>query len=125
MYFKVASIAVLGIFLSGCSATTKPEPKKQNIKVIEEIDNSTTTIAPEAKVVNVKKHNSTLSKKEQKYKLKPEPFSLESKENDPELLGPQTTIDRGLEDKEDSANIEENKIKDEKASTNDEKKEAL
>jgi hypothetical protein len=33
---------------------------------------------------------------EEHYSLKPEPYSLESNENDPELLGPQSTIKRSL-----------------------------
>ena len=125
MYFKVASIAFLGIFLSGCSATAKPEPKKQNIKVVEEIDNSPTTISPVPTAVIEEKDNTVTSKKEQKYKLKPEPFSLESNEDDPELLGPQTTIDRGLGNKEDSTEEINSKSKEDKLPSADNKKEAL
>ena len=125
MYFKVASIAFLGVFLSGCSATAKPEPKKQNIKVVEEIDNSPTTISPVQTDVVKKKVKAAPSKKEQKYKLKPEPFSLESNEDDPELLGPQTTIDRGLSNKEDSTEDTNSKSKEKKLPSTDNKKETL
>lgn len=34
---------------------------------------------------------------ESNYKLKPEPYSLDSKQHDPELLGPQSTLKRPLE----------------------------
>ena len=36
------------------------------------------------------------SRLEEHYSLKPEPYSLESNEHDPELLGPQSTIKRSL-----------------------------
>ncbi len=34
---------------------------------------------------------------ESNYQLKPEPYSLDSNEHDPELLGPQSTLQRPLE----------------------------
>ncbi len=36
---------------------------------------------------------------ESHYSLKPEPYSLESGEKDPELLGPQSTLKKELEDR--------------------------
>ncbi len=128
MYFKVASVLFLSVFFSGCSMFSNPKPKKPAVKVVEEIDNNvSTTMAPKpvVSVEKVKKPITTLSKEEKKYKLKPEPFSLESNENDPELLGPQTTIDRGLNDTKESNNDTKNKVKDAKSVTTDEKKEAL
>ncbi len=126
MYFKVASILFLSVFLSGCSMFSHPKPKKPVVKVVEEVDNNVTTVAPKQSVVeDVKKPVNTLSKEEKKYKLKPEPFSLESNENDPELLGPQTTIDRGLNDAQESNSDTVNQVKDKKPVTTDEKKEAL
>jgi hypothetical protein len=35
---------------------------------------------------------------ERNYSLKPEPYSLDSNENDPELLGPQSTLEKPLSD---------------------------
>ena len=89
MYFKVASIIAVSLFFSGCSLFSSPNPpKKPDVKVVEEInatieDNNITDYTEPRTV-------------EEKYNLKPEPFSLKSNEDDPELLGPQTTIDRGL-----------------------------
>jgi len=93
MYFKVVAIAFLSIFLSGCSFFSSPKPnKKPDVKVVEEIENNTT----EANITVAE--NTTAKTIDEKYGLKPEPFSLESHEEDPELLGPQTTLDRDLVD---------------------------
>lgn len=138
MYFKVASIAVAGIFLSGCSATSNPEPKKPDVKVVEVVENNVTTVAPEPVV----EHDNTphVSSEEKKYKLKPEPFSLESNEDDPELLGPQSTIDRSLDSSNKPApsekkskkavaskanKVKEDAAKEENLPSGDNKKEAL
>jgi len=99
MYFKVAIFAILSLFLSGCAITSAPEPKKPDVKVVEEVDNAselnttdTVTTIDEVPVEESKKEPT----EEKKYKLKPEPFSLNSDEEDPELLGPQTTLHRDL-----------------------------
>ena len=93
MYFKVASVLLLSLFLSGCSMFSDPKPKKPDVKVVEEIENNVTADSNASVAVESSKPARTV---EEKYKLKPEPFSLKSNEDDPELLGPQTTIDRGL-----------------------------
>ena len=90
MYFKVALLFIFSIIISGCSFINKPTPKNSIVEnnVTEQIeDNSTIIVVPKSKVIATKKN---------KYNLKPEPFSLESNEDDPELLGPQTTLDNGL-----------------------------
>ena len=94
MYFKVALIFVLGIFFSGCSFTNTPKPKEPKLE-----NNITTIIDDNSTIIPIKK-NKIIEKKENRYNLKPEPFSLENNENDPELLGPQSTLDRGLEEDE-------------------------
>jgi hypothetical protein len=114
MYFKVALI-ISGILLfSGCSnpfSSAKPKNPKANsknlgVKVVEEVSASDTkeqitTLKEDS--VKESSHRPPKPKKI-KHKLKPEPFSLESKEEDPELLGPQTTLNTPLarndEDKE-------------------------
>ena len=137
MYFKVASIVVVGIFLSGCSVTSNPEPKKPDVKVVEVIENNVTTVAPDPVVEHVR--TPSASSAEKKYKLKPEPFSLESNEDDPELLGPQSTIDRDTDKPQTvekkskkalSRKVKEEKdkftkAKDENLPSEDNKKEAL
>ncbi len=112
MYFKVASVVIVSLFLSGCSLFSKPKPpKKPEIEVVEEInatiENNSVKSTGYSKPKRVK----------EKYNLKPEPFSLKSNEEDPELLGPQTTIDRGLvkKDKPKSEEIED-KLKEKKDS---------
>ena len=100
MYVKVASIAAVLLF-TGCSFTSKPKPPKvpehnNSVQVVEEIN---VTQESQAVVVNEKPK----VPKKDKYNLKPEPFSLKSNENDPELLGPQTTIDSGLVKKEEKS----------------------
>ena len=119
MYFKVAGIAVAGIFLSGCTPISKPEPKKPEVKVVELVENNVANEVP-ANAVEVKEKAKVpeRTKEEKKYKLKPEPFSLESNEDDPELLGPQSTIDRDTDKPETvekkSKKAVSRKVKDEK-----------
>ena len=104
MYFKVALLTLIALIVSGCSAANSPKPKannqaEENITVVEEIaptpekETSTEIIIPvkESKVVEKS------SKARDKYNLKPEPFSLDSNEDDPELLGPQTTLSNAKE----------------------------
>jgi len=87
----------------------KPKPKvKAKPKPKAKVETKTTTKAKEVKKEVVKKAKETKKKKPTKYipkkkttkpknsVLKPEPFSLESNEEDPELLGPQSTINRPL-----------------------------
>jgi hypothetical protein len=87
MYFKVALLFLFGIIISGCSFTNKPTPKPQvveNNATQQPIEDNTT-------IIPIEKPKKVLKKRD-KYNLKPEPFSLESNENDPELLGPQSTL---------------------------------
>ena len=102
MYFKVASVLFLSVFLSGCSMFSDPKPKKPDIKVVEEVENNVTAES------NTSTYDTqSLRTVEEKYKLKPEPFSLKSNENDPELLGPQTTIDRSPSSAEEPTPVKE------------------
>lgn len=101
MYVKVASIISIALLFTGCSFTSNPKPPKaiehnSSVQVVEEINvtQENNAVVVEEKPKKIKKN---------KYNLKPEPFSLESNENDPELLGPQTTIDSGLVKKEESS----------------------
>ncbi len=116
MYFKVALVVTSLFLMSGCSNPFGPKPKapKKNlgIEVVEEvpavISESNTTISPVEEAPVIKK------KKKTKPYLKPEPFSLESQESDPELLGPQTTLDTPLtraNDDTELENLESNKTK--------------
>ena len=79
-----------------------PKPKNPDVKVVEEVENNVTaesnTSAYDTQEVRTV---------EEKYKLKPEPFSLKSNEEDPELLGPQTTIDRSLNTVDEPAPIKD------------------
>jgi len=114
MYFKVAIVSFLALFLSGCSffSKPKPKPKQPDIKVVETVDNNTTNVQPNKVMVEES------PAVEKKYKLKPEPFSLNSNEQDPELLGPQTTLNRELPtgEKKDSVDKIKNKITNKKDS---------
>ncbi len=76
---KYISVAVLSIFISGCApkvkmptANTEDTQPKQ-----EEHYKPTASFNPDV---------------DSRYKLKPEPYSLASKQKDPELLGPQSTL---------------------------------
>jgi len=117
MYFKVALIASTIVLFSGCSNPFGPKPsnpkanKKLGVEVVEEVsanENSTTTSSVKresVKKVKSSTHKATTihkNKKPIKAELKPEPFSLESNEEDPELLGPQSTIDKPLSRDEES-----------------------
>jgi len=129
MRLKVIGSIALSIFISGCSWTSTPKPstpKKPDIKVVQEVpaeQNTTVTTVEPTEIKETTKN---------RYNLKPEPFSLESNEDDPELLGPQTTIDRGLKKEEENpdANIKVKKDKvvkkeEKESSTNENKQEAL
>ena len=77
-------------------------------KVVKKENNTTAKVAKMSKITkkkksiqnnsNVKKVNTVKSKtihkihKSKPKKLKPEPFSIKSHKEDPELLGPQTTL---------------------------------
>ncbi len=107
MYIRVIIFALFALFISGCSIFSKPKPVKKTLPDVNITkDINTTVIVPikeDKIVVKDKKYN--------KYNLKPEPFSLESNEDDPELLGPQTTLNRGLDEIEPSKPKEDKKIK--------------
>jgi spore germination protein YaaH len=83
---------------------TREVTKKRATKVAEVKKKTASTVkakakAEKAKVKNVVKKSSSTPVRERKKKkttLKPEPFSLESHQNDPELLGPQSTLDEPL-----------------------------
>ena len=114
MYLKVAQIAVISLLFSACSNPFSPSPKKPNgknlgVEVVEEVSEeggATTPVEVEASVAEPKKKKKIKKKGTDKYGLKPEPFSIESNEEDPELLGPQTTLPAPLSKKD---QIEANK----------------
>ena len=106
MYFKVALISFSIIVFSGCSSFFSTNPKtpgsngkKLGIKVVEVIDEAPAVISKDSNESITTIEDSPIKEKKVKNKkpyLKPEPFSLESHEDDPELLGPQSTIDTPL-----------------------------
>ncbi len=107
MYFKVAFVTISIFLISGCSVNPfsakpkKPDTNKLGVKVVEEIETDNTTPLSSVKnstITPIKKSPIIKHSKKNKTKpyLKPEPFSLESDESDPELLGPQTTLDSPL-----------------------------
>jgi len=97
MYTKVAAIVVGTLFISGCVSQNQLEPTKGKAEIGTEVGTS----APEANSTvipldaSVQVEETKPSKKTPPH-LKPEPFSLESDESDPELLGPQTTLSEPL-----------------------------
>jgi len=100
MYLKVALFFTLALLLSGCNGFFSPKPKQPNE------NNKTLVIEQNVTFTPIEDNNITDEPKPKtdKYDLKPEPFSLKSNEEDPELLGPQTTLDRDLlkKDKDDN-----------------------
>ena len=103
MYKKIIMIAILAIFVTGCSnpfSSVKPkEPsKKLPVKVVESIEpqkiytpTSQQSITIEDDTIKTKDY-SKKTKSKPKSKFKPEPFSVESNQEDPELLGGQGTL---------------------------------
>ncbi len=97
MYLKVALVTSISLLFIGCSVTSQPKPKDQNK------DGNLTVIVPtvaeetseESRVTPIKKDKVVV--RDKKYNLKPEPFSLEGNEDDPELLGPQSTLDKNVD----------------------------
>jgi len=124
MYFKVAVIAGVIVLFTGCSNPLGPKPSKPEtsasaesklgVRVVEEVNETSSSVNKERvkKVKNstVKEHKTKSSTKTKaKPVLKPEPFSLESNEEDPELLGPQSTLGNPLardEEREESNTTE-------------------
>ena len=72
-------ISIIAIIMTGCM------PKVQ----MPDINNTKVEEAPKPKFGPTRTFNPNI---DEKYKLKPEPYSLASKEKDPELLGPQSTL---------------------------------
>ena len=102
MYFKVAIIVSTIVLFSGCSNpfTLKPKNPKANsklgVKVVEEVSESDGSLSEEH-IRTLEDDQVKVNKpKASKPNLKPEPFSLESNEEDPELLGPQSTLGKPL-----------------------------
>jgi len=118
MYFKVALLITATILISGCSnpfskAKPKNPKKKPPVEVVEEIEQTPNVIqeADAAIVQQGYENKKTVI-------IKPEPFSIESDEEDPELLGPQSTIkdklkevDKKLEEKNKEENLDNAKNK--------------
>lgn len=99
MYAKVVLSAIAIIGMSGC--VTQQElnapAKKEVAQKVQEVEDATVVesiseVSPLGKDSIVHESGS----KKRARKLKPEPFSLKSNQKDPELLGPQTTMDRPL-----------------------------
>jgi len=88
-YLKYCGYGLLVIGLtSGCVRRVRHIPIEQAAPVTHK--NKTTQSGTKAV------HHGTLydtTRTEHKYKLKPEPYSIGSKEKDPELLGPERTIE--------------------------------
>jgi len=93
MYMKVAVGAVILFLLNGCVSQSRLNAPKKSVNIGQVVEeNSTATIIP-------LDANATIQESKKRSRppyLKPEPFSLESNENDPELLGPQTTLSKPL-----------------------------
>ena len=106
MYTKVAAIVVGTLFISGCVSQNQLEPTKAEIgtEVGTSAPEANSTVIPLDASVQVEERKP--SKKTPPH-LKPEPFSLESDESDPELLGPQTTLSEPLLRDRDSVTNEE------------------
>ncbi len=98
MQVKFFAFVILAFFVTGCSNTFGPEPEKpknKDIKVVEKIEEESKkneTVVATVEDAPVKESKAAAKNPA----LKPEPFSLESNEEDPELLGPQSTLKGGL-----------------------------
>ncbi len=135
MYLKISAFVIVSVLFTGCSFSFSPKPKKpdlkpvKNVQSVKIVDNNETVNAVNAES-NITVVQNTPIKETPVRKaapaLKPEPFSLESNEQDPELLGPQSTLKGGLLNKienEESPAGDENKSED--LTKQDEKKETL
>jgi len=108
MYKKILLSTLIAILATGCSTFGGAKPKAPNkklpVKVVETIEpqkiytptpsenvESVTTIEDDK--IKTKNYSSkTKTAKKSTPKLKPEPFSVESNQEDPELLGPQGNL---------------------------------
>ena len=112
----VVKIGVMSLFLfTACStpfSSVKPKknstkaPKGTGVEVVEKVplqEKSQNEIQDAGVATTTSVEKKHLSKVE-KYLKTPEPFSLKSNEEDPELLGPQTTLKKPLlKEKEEEA----------------------
>ncbi|HHH20540.1 MAG TPA: hypothetical protein ENK87_01310 [Nitratifractor sp.] len=89
---KVAAVAVTTLLLSGCVNENQLGPRGNSANLGQEATEQNSTVIPLDSNANVQESSRP---KLPKY-LKPEPFSLDSDESDPELLGPQTTLEEPL-----------------------------
>ncbi len=103
------------IFFSGCSIHRFVGVKKENKKIVKReikqnsinVHKTKPKIAKQYTIKDEEKSDKKVKKKKiytkrnlskkvaikrKSHKLKPEPFSIKSNEQDPELLGPQTTL---------------------------------
>ena len=82
---SLSILTLIALFGSGCATQQSklllPEVKKPNISKKH----------PNPRYYSAKP-SSYYSSRDDNYKIKPEPYSLEKNERDPELLGPQSTI---------------------------------
>jgi hypothetical protein len=118
MFLRVLLILSISLLFTACNKPA-PKPKKPDvqtlgIEVVEEIDmqnddrivkettqSSTATTDSKSSKSNSSSGSKSSKKKKSKakkdqYGFRPEPFSIEADEHDPELLGPQTTLDQPL-----------------------------
>ena len=98
MYMKVAVSAVTILLVSGCVSQSQLNASRDGNLVGEGMSDGNATIMPLDGNATIKESN---SRKKASY-FKPEPFSLKSNEDDPELLGPQTTLKKPLTRAEDN-----------------------
>ena len=113
MYFKVALIIGTIVVFSGCTNPFGPKPSspknnKLGVKVVEEVSEESGSLQEgSVRTIEEEQQPAKTKKPKPKPKLKPEPFSLESNEDDPELLGPQSTLGKPLS-RNDETNKESN-----------------
>jgi len=101
---KIYVVVLLSAFIaSGCStffseAKPKPQKKKLPVKVVETIEQQPAVVntVVEAPVVETTE-TTKKAKKKANPALKPEPFSVDSGQEDPEVLGGQGTLKEKLE----------------------------
>ncbi len=104
---RIYVVVLISLFIaSGCStffSETKPKPKKKKlpVKVVETIEQQPAVVNTVGEAPVVETTETTKKTKKTKNKanpaLKPEPFSVDSGQEDPEVLGGQGTLKEKLE----------------------------
>ncbi len=99
MYLKAFLLLSATFLINGCVSEKELTPSSPNANLGQVSNN---VVTPLDSNVTIEETDREFTEHKRPKYLKPEPYSLESNQDDPELLGPQTTLSRPLQREEES-----------------------